>query len=121
MKFREEPHGKNRISTRKALSSFVPILFHNFFVNDCHLIFEHFDIMAIEKGIEIKGEVIIAKPSEKFQSVRRICLNFLDSYRFSDASLDNLFTTLTSFPSLDANGTEDNLCKRKLTYHMKKF
>ena len=40
----------------------------------------------------------------------------MDSYRFLDDSLDKLSTTLKSFPSLDANGMEDDLFKRKLAY-----
>ena len=37
-----------------------------------------------------------------------------------DASLDKLSTTLNSFPSLDANGMEDHLFKRKLAYSYEK-
>ena len=41
---------------------------------------------------------------------------FSDSYRFLDASLDNLSTTLKSFPSLDAIGMKDDLFKRIFAY-----
>ena len=44
----------------------------------------------------------------------------MDSYRFLDASLDKLFTTLKFFPSLDANGMKDYLFKRKLAYPYEK-
>ena len=44
----------------------------------------------------------------------------MDSYRFLDASLDKLSLTLTSFPSLDKNGMEDDLFKRKLAYPYEK-
>ena len=44
----------------------------------------------------------------------------MDSYRFLDASLDKLSQTLTSFPSLDKNGMEDDLFKRKLAYPYEK-
>ena len=44
----------------------------------------------------------------------------MDSFRFLDASLDKLSTTLKSFPSLDANGIEDDLFKRKLAYSYEK-
>ena len=43
-------------------------------------------------------------------------MKFLDGYRFLDASLDKLSITLKLFPSLDANGMEDDLFKRKLAY-----
>ena len=44
----------------------------------------------------------------------------MDSYTFLDASLDKLSLTLTSFPSLDKNGMEDDLFKRKLAYPYEK-
>ena len=44
----------------------------------------------------------------------------MDSCRFLDASLDKLSLTLTSFPSLDKNGMEDDLFKRKLAYPYEK-
>ena len=37
-----------------------------------------------------------------------------------DGSLDKLSTTLKFFPSLDANGIEDDLFKRKLAYPYEK-
>ena len=44
----------------------------------------------------------------------------MDSYGFLDASLNNLSLTLTSFLSLDKNGMEDDLFKRKLAYPYEK-
>ena len=44
----------------------------------------------------------------------------MDSYRFLDASLNKLSLTLSSFPSLDKNGMEDDLFKRKLAYPYEK-
>ena len=41
-------------------------------------------------------------------------------YRFLDVSLDKLSTILKCFPSLDANGMEDDLSKRKLAYPFEK-
>ena len=46
--------------------------------------------------------------------------NYLGSQRVFDASLDKPSTTLTSFPSLDANGMEDDLFKKKLHYPYEK-
>ena len=102
------------VNTRKAHTSFVPILFHTFLGYDCHLIFEKLVNMATKKKIKINENGIIAKSSEIFIAVKIECSKYLDSYRFLDASLDKLSTTLKSFPSLDANGMEDNLFKRKL-------
>ena len=74
----------------------------------------------LQKNIRIKEEDIIAKSSEIYMTVKIGCLKFLVRYKFSDASLDNLATTLKSFPSLDAIGMEDVLFKRKLAYTYEK-
>ena len=76
--------------------------------------------MATKKNIKINENDIIAKSSENYISVKIGCLKFLDSYRFLDASLDEFSTTLKSFPSLDANGQEDDLFKGKLAYSYEK-
>ena len=70
--------------------------------------------MATAKNIKINENDIKAKSSENYISVKTGCLKFLDSYRLLDASLDKLSLKLTSFPSLDKNGIEDDLFKRKL-------
>ena len=44
----------------------------------------------------------------------------MDSYQFLDVSLDELSTTIKSFPSLDASGMEDDSFKRKLVYPYEK-
>ena len=119
-RFRGLAHISCNLNTRKAHTSFVPILFHNFSGYDCHLIFEKIVNMATKKNIKINENDIIAKSSENYISVKIGCLKFLDSYRFLDASLDKLSTTLKSFPSLDANGMEDDLFKRKLAYPYEK-
>ena len=119
-RFRGLAHKNCNLNTRKAHTSFVPILFHNFSGYDCHLIFEKLFNMATEKNIKTNENDIIDKSSEKYISVKIGCLKFLDSYRFLDTSLDNLSLTLTSFPSLDINGMEDDLFKRKLAYPCEK-
>ena len=119
-RFRGLSHNNCNLNTRKAHTSFVLILIHNFSGYDCHLIFEKLINMATKKNIKINENDIIAKSSENYISVKIGCLKFLDSYRFLDASLDKLSTTLTSFHSLDANGVEDDLFKRKLAYPYEK-
>ena len=44
------------------------------------------------------------------------CLKFLDSYRLLDDNLNKIPATLTSFPSLDANGIGNGLVKGKRAY-----
>ena len=119
-RFRGLAHNNCNLNTRKDHTSFVPILFHNFSGYDCHLIFEKLINMATKKNIKINENDIIAKSSETCISVKIGCLKFLDSYRFLDASLDKLSLTLTSFPSLDKNGMEDDLFKTKLAYPYEK-
>ena len=77
--------------------------------------------MATKKNIKINENDIIAKSSENYISVKIGYLKFLDSYRVLDASLDKLSLTLTSFPSLDKNGMENDLFKRKLAYPYEKI
>ena len=48
-RFRGLAHNNCNLNTRKAHTSFVPILFHNFSGYDCHLIFEKIINMATEK------------------------------------------------------------------------
>ena len=119
-KFRGLAHNSFNLNTRKEHTSFVPKIIHNFSQTHCHLIFEKLVNMATKKNIEINENDIIAKSSENYISVKIGCLKFLDSYRFLDASLDKLSTTLKSFPSLDANGMEDDLFKRKPIYPYEK-
>ena len=119
-KFRGLAHNNINLTTRKAHTSFVPIIFHNFSGYDCHLIFEKLNNMATKKKIKKNENDIVAKSSENYISVKIGCLKFLDSYGFLDASLDKLSTTLKSFPSLDKNNMEDDLFKRKLAYPYEK-
>ena len=119
-RFRGLAHNNCNLNTRKAHTSFVPIIFHNFSGYDWHLIFEKLVNIATKKNIKINENDIIAKSSENYISLKIGCLKFLDSYRFLNASLDKLSMTLSSFPSLDANGMEDDLFKRKLAYPYEK-
>ena len=69
-RFRGLAHKSCNLNTRKAHTSFVPILFHNFSGYDCHLIFEKLVNMATEKNIEKNENDIIAKSSEIYISVK---------------------------------------------------
>ena len=78
--FRGLSHNNCNLNTRKAHTSFVPILFQNFSGYDCHQIFEKIINMSIEEGIKTKEEDIIAQSSETFISVKIGCSKFLDCY-----------------------------------------
>ena len=119
-KFRGLAHINCNLNARKAHTSFAPILFHNFSGYDCDLIFEKLVNIATKKNIKINENDIIAKSPENYISVKIGFLKFLDSYRFLDASLDKLSAKLKFFPSLDSNGMEDDLFKRKLAYPYEK-
>ena len=119
-KVRGLAHNNCNLNTRRAYTSFVPILFHNLSVYDCHLIFEKLVNMATKKNTKINENDIIAKSSENYISVKIGCSEFLDSYGFLDAGLDKLSTTLEAFISLDANGMEDDFFKRKIAYPYEK-
>ena len=109
-------HNNCNPKTRKTHTSFVPLLFHNFSGYDCHLIFGKLINIATEKNININENDIIAKSSENYISVKIGCLKFFDTYRFLDAYLYKLSLTLTSFTSVDENGMQNDLFKRKLAY-----
>ena len=111
---------KSNINTQKSHSSFVLKLFHNLFGHDCHLFLEKIINMTTQKAIDSKVEGIIAMSSEKIKSVKTQILKILDFHRFLDATSEKLSYTLTFFLSLDANGMEDGLFKRKKAYPYEK-
>ena len=51
-RFRGLAHNSCNLNTRKAHTSIVPILFHDFSGYDCHLIFEKLVSMATEKTLK---------------------------------------------------------------------
>ena len=65
-RFRGLAHNNCNLNTRKARTSFVPILFHNFSGYDCHLIFEKLVDMPTAKNIKINENDIIAKSPESY-------------------------------------------------------
>ena len=81
-KLRDLAHNNCSLNTRKAHTSFVLILFHNFSGYDCHLIFEKINKHGHFKHKEKNENGIIAKASEKYISIKIGCLTSLDSYRF---------------------------------------
>ena len=68
-----------------------------------------------------KIDDFIAKTHENYISKEIDCLKTSDSHRFLGAGLDDLSRKITSFPSLDANRTEDEKVKKELAYKFEKL
>ena len=49
------------------------------------------------------------------------CIGFLDSYRFSGSSLQQLVKSINNLPIMDTNGFNGELFKQKLAYPYEKF
>ena len=67
----------------------------------------------MEKSFEIKGDEFIAKSSKNYISLKIGCLKFLDSYRILITELNGLSQTITSIPTLDANGVKGEFFFKK--------
>ena len=102
--FRELTHNHCKLNTRENHCSFIARLFHKFFGYHSHLNFEKLIIEATGEVVKVNEVDVIAKSSQKNLSVKMGCLKSLDSYGFSDASLDKSSTLLTCFPLPDASG-----------------
>ena len=116
--YRGAAHNKCNLNCKKKSSSFVPIFFHNFSGNDCHLIFEELLTSAYNLKLPIN---IIPKSMENYVSVQVGCLRFLDSYRFLSSSLQKLITSLNDFPYMQNEGLFDDLFKKKTSLSIRKI
>ena len=63
-KFRGLAHNICNLNARKAHTSFVPLLFHNFSGYGCHIVFDKLVNMTTKKITKINENHIIAKLSE---------------------------------------------------------
>ena len=79
-------HSKCIINVTQDKSNFIPLLFHNFSIYDCHLFFEK----LIDKRNDKVNLAFIPKTIEEYISVRYGCIRFIDSYRFLSMSLDRI-------------------------------
>ena len=71
-------------------------------------------IIAIGKGTGIEGDDVIGQSPKNIISIKRGCLKFLDPFTFSNCGSGDLSTTITSFPTLYANGLEDEIYNKKI-------
>ena len=115
-RFRGLAYNNCNLNSRRAHSSVVPILFSQIFrVRHSSISWEvsYYDHW---EWYWKKEENLIAKASEDYISVKKGCLECLNSYRYLDANLNKLSKTKKSFPFLDANGMKDELFRRKIAY-----
>ena len=89
-KYRGPAHQKCNINVTQKQSSFIPFLFHNFIIYDCHLFLKR----LVDKKIDKVNFDIIPKANEAYMSVTYSCIRFMNSYRFLSSSLDSLGKTL---------------------------
>ena len=99
-----------KINVTQDQSKFIPIIFHNFSIYDCHMFFKE---MVDKKNDRVKFH-IIPKTNEEYISVTYGCIRFIDSYRFLSSGLDSLVKTLVD----KSHKTLKNL-KKKLSITMK--
>jgi len=101
--YRGAAHDKCNINCKKPRR--IPIIFHNGSNYDNHLF-----IKALAEYGKNKKINIIGKTTEEYLSVRYGCLNFIDSLRFFDMSLDSV-----------GNSLQDEDFKIFKKYFMEKF
>ena len=89
-KYRGPAHSKCNINVIQKQSNFIPFVFHNFSIYDCHMFFKR----LINKKKDKVDFEIIPKTNEEYISLTYGCIRFIDSYRFLSSGLDSLVKTL---------------------------
>ena len=107
-KYRRPAHSKCNINVTQDHSTFIPFMFHNFSIYDCHIFFKK---LVVKKNIKVKLD-IIPKTNEEYISVTYGCIIFIDSYRFLSSGLDSLVKTLAD----NSNKTPKNLKEEIVNY-----
>ena len=101
------------MNCKQKSSNLVPIIFHNFSGNDCHLLFKQLLPQASKRGYEPK---ISPKSLENYVNVQVEC-----SYRFLSSSLDKLVKSINSFSVMQENCLDDELFNMKWAYPFEYF
>ena len=83
-------HSICNINVTQKQSNFIPFIFHNFSIYDCHMFFKK---LVDKKNDKVKFD-IIPKTNEEYISVTYGCIRFIDSYRFLSSGLDSLLKNL---------------------------
>ena len=89
-KYRGPAHSKCNINVTQKQSNFIPFIFHNFSIYDCHMFFKK----LVDKKNDKVDFDIIPKTNEEYISVTYGCIRFVDSYRFLSSGLDSLVKNL---------------------------
>ena len=89
-KYRGPAHSKCNINVTQKQSNFIPFIFHNFSIYDCHMFFKK----LVDKKKDKVDFEIIPKTNEEYISVTYGCIRFIDSYRFLSSGLDSLVKNL---------------------------
>ena len=89
-KYRGPAHNTCNINVTQKQSNFICFIFHNFSNYDCHMFFKE---LVDKKNDKVKFDEI-PKTNEEYISVTYGCIRFIDSYRFSSDSLDELVKNL---------------------------
>ena len=109
-KYRGPAHSNCKINVTQKQCNFIPVVFHNFSIYDCHLFFKK---LVGNKNDEVKFD-IIPETNEEYISVTYGCIRLTDNYRFLSSSLDSLGKTFVP----NSHKTLEKL-KKKLLIVMK--
>ena len=90
-KYRGPAHSNCNFNVTQYQCTFIPFIFHNFSIYDCHLFFKNLVDKKNDDKLKYK---IIPKINGECFSIRNGCIRFIDSYRFLSSSLDSLVKTL---------------------------
>ena len=103
--YRGPAHSKCNINVTQDQSNFIPFVFHNFSIYDCHMFFKK---LVNKQNDKVKFD-ISPKTNEEYISVTYGCIRFIDSYRFQSNSLDSLVKTVVD----NSNQTLKDLKKKR--------
>ena len=103
-KYRGPAHSKCNINVTQKQSNFIPFIFHNFSIYDCHMFFRK----LVDKKKDKVDFELLPNTNEHYTSVTYGCIRFIDSYRFSSSSSDSLAKTVVD----NSHETMKNLKKK---------
>ena len=88
--YRGPAHSNCNINVTQKQSNFIPFIFHNFSIYDCHMFFK---ALVDKKNNKVNFDNI-PKTNEEYITVIYGCIKFIDSYRFLSSGLNSLVKTL---------------------------